>query len=799
MKKVFAFIVTMLAVASSMGTWAAEPADYYKSCEGKTGEALLTALQAVVGPHKNVGYDGLWAVYNKSDVDANGNLWDMYSTKRWKSSDKRCGNYSYVGDCVNREHSMPKSWFNEGNPMKSDAFHVYPTDGKVNGQRSNFPYGECANGTTLPSHNGVQAQGKLGTSTFPGYSGRVFEPVDEYKGDLARTYFYMAAAYKDKIGSWHSDMLAGNSYPAYTTWAVNLLLKWHRQDEVSKKETDRNDAVYSFQNNRNPFIDHPELVEYIWGDKKGQAWYINGAPVPTWSLPVDKSTIDFGLTATNYSISRAIDVKGSKLDAPVTITLSGSDFTLHQSTVTAAAANAGTTVSVSFKRATSGVSTGVLTFKSGDLTATVNLRAEAISGIPALPAEDIAETSFTARWMSLGDAETYQLTVKKDGLALAGYPVTVNAEAEEYNVTGLEPATLYTYSLTSETRVSNEVKVTTAALVPDVQYLNGPDFAFLTDPDTPSDPAEVWIEVENIDRNLTVSVNAPFAVSTDLNNWNQSITIAPEEDRFYLRAEATAAGEYESTITITDGYYINDEGEATASVRDTSTPWFVEDFEKATTNDGSYSNKTYAGNPCDWELTDAGIYIADKEGYNSNYALRLGKSTTSAIESASPKNDGIGNISFYAKPYKTDATAKLQVEYKPTGSDVWENAGEVTLNSGSSYTKYEVTVNVTGSNYIRLRQTAGKRCLIDDITVTDHGNASVEGIEDDTLADWDAYCLNKALVIVNHGEAAIYHVYNLDGQTVGGARLHGSQYTLSLPAGLYIVTDGNNSRRVVVK
>lgn len=798
MKKIFAFIVTLLAVASTT-IYAAEPAGYYKSCEGKSGEALLTALQAVVGPHKNVGYDGLWAVYNKADVDENGKYIDMYSTKRWTPGKEKCGNYSRVGDCVNREHSFPKSWFNEGSPMKSDAFHVYPTDGKVNGQRSNFPYGECANGTTLPSNNGVKALGKLGTSTFPGYSGKVFEPVDEYKGDLARTYFYMAAAYKDKIGSWHSDMLAGNSYPAYKTWAVNLLLKWHRQDAVSKKETDRNDAVYEFQNNRNPFIDHPELVEYIWGDKKGEAWYINGSPVPVWSLPANNSTIDFGLTATNYTISRAIDVKGANLTSPVTVTLSGSDFTLQQRTITAAAANAGTSISVSFKRGTSGVSTGTLTFKSGDLTSTVTLRAEAISGIPALPAEDIAETGFTARWMSLGDAETYQLTVKKGGAVLAGYPVTVNAEAEEYRVDGLEPETLYSYSLTSGTRVSNEVKVTTAALVPDVQYLNGTEFTFLTDPDTPSEAAEVWIDIENIDNDLTVSVKEPFALSTDMNNWSRSITIAPQEDRFYLRVNATSAGEYESTITISSGYYTNDDGTATASVRDTSTPWFVEDFEKAA--DGkydTYSNQTFAGNPCNWNLTNAGLWVSDK-AYNGDYALRMGKQSTSAIESASAKSSGIGTVSFYAKRWdSSDGDMVLQVEYMPEQSREWINAGQVTV-SADSYTKYEVPVNVAGSNYIRLRQSAGARGLIDDLTVTDYANSSVDGIENDTLAEWDAYCINKALVIVNHGNAATYHVYNLDGQTVGGAKLHGSQYTVSLPAGLYIVTDGENSRRVVVK
>ena len=799
MKKYLSFFVTMMATAS-LSLDAAEPANYYKSCEGKTGQALLTALQSVVSSHTNVGYDGLWEVYKDSDVDSNGLLWDMYSTKRWSTTKERCGNYSKVGDCVNREHSFPKSWFSEGSPMKSDAYHVYPTDGKVNGQRSNYPYGECANGTTLPASNGVQALGKLGTSTFPGYSGKVFEPVDEYKGDLARSYFYMAAAYNDKIKGWKSDMLSGNSYPAYKEWAINLLLKWHRQDVVSKKETDRNDAVYAHQKNRNPFIDHPELVEYIWGDKVGQAWYINGNPDPEWGTPVANSTIDFGLTATNYTVSRAIDVKASNLSSPVSVTVSGADFTVQQSSITASAANSGTTISVSFKRATAGVSTGVLTFKSGNITTTVNLRAEATAGIPALPAEYIDEYGFRARWMCIGDDSRYQLTVKKAGAALPGYPVSVNAEDEEYYVTGLEPATLYTYTLSDGIRTSNEVSVTTAALLPDVQYLNGDEFEFAVEPDTNSEPQEVWIEVENIDTDLTVSVNAPFALSTDLNNWSRSITIDPMEDRFYLRVNATAMGEYESSITISADDYLNDNATVTASVRDLSEPWFIEDFEKgADKNYEKYAEQLFEGNPCNWNIKDAGIYTSDKGNGGKGYALRLGKTDASAIESDLPKPGGIGTVSFYAERWSSsDGNLTLLVEYRPEKSDKWVNAGSVTV-SADKFALYEVPVNVTGSNYIRLRQTYGSRGLVDDIVVTDRAASGIDGIEEDTLADWDAYCINKSLVIVNHGEAATYHVYNLDGRTVGGAKLHGSQYTVALPAGLYIVTDGTNSRRVVVK
>lgn len=155
--------------------------------------------------------------------------------------------------------------------MVSDAYHIYPTDGKVNGQRSNYPYGECAGGTSVASSNGVKALGKVGRSTFEGYSGTVFEPDDEYKGDFARTYFYMAACYNNRISSWSSDMLGGNSYPVFNAWAIDLLLKWDKQDPVSQKEIDRNEVVYNHQHNRNPFIDHPELAQYIWGDKKNLA------------------------------------------------------------------------------------------------------------------------------------------------------------------------------------------------------------------------------------------------------------------------------------------------------------------------------------------------------------------------------------------------------------------------------------------------------------------------------------------------------------------------------------------------
>ena len=253
--------ITSLALSAmiAFGVMADAPQDYYVSCEGKSGQQLLKALHSKISSHTNVGYDGLWNVYKTSDVRPNGKVWDMYSTKEWTVGSQHCGSYKNVGDCINREHSVPQSWFSERSPMKSDAFHVYPTDGKVNGQRSNYPYGECAGGTTLPSNNGVKALGRLGACTSPGYSGRVFEPVDEYKGDFARSYFYMVACYNDKIASWGGDAFAGNSYPGLRQWQLDVLMKWHRQDPVSDKERTRNDAVYAISATATPSSTIPTL------------------------------------------------------------------------------------------------------------------------------------------------------------------------------------------------------------------------------------------------------------------------------------------------------------------------------------------------------------------------------------------------------------------------------------------------------------------------------------------------------------------------------------------------------------
>jgi len=260
------FFITLLVVKSCF-LFAQIPAGYYDSAEGKKGRELKTALYKIIKDHTVISYNDLWEAFKKTDRNpGNNEVWDIYSNCSFRFDDDQCGNYSNECDCYNREHSMPKSWFDDKSPMNSDLFHIYPTDGYVNNRRDNYPYGEVDN-ASYTSGNG----GKLGNNTFETYTGKVFEPVDEYKGDLARSFFYMVTCYEDIVDTWqYTDeakaALNGTKYPAFTQWTLDLLLKWDNDDPVSQKEIDRNDSIYKLQHNRNPFIDHPEYVCMVWVD-----------------------------------------------------------------------------------------------------------------------------------------------------------------------------------------------------------------------------------------------------------------------------------------------------------------------------------------------------------------------------------------------------------------------------------------------------------------------------------------------------------------------------------------------------
>jgi endonuclease I len=151
--------------------------------------------------------------------------------------------------------------------MNSDIHHIFATDGYVNSKRSSYPYGEVGTASFVSSNGSKLGQAMSGL----GYSGSVFEPIDEFKGDIARAHFYLATRYENIIAGWEGNSsnsdaaLAGNTTTVFEPWYLTMLKQWHQQDPVSQKEIDRNEAAFQFQGNRNPFVDYPDFVKMIWG------------------------------------------------------------------------------------------------------------------------------------------------------------------------------------------------------------------------------------------------------------------------------------------------------------------------------------------------------------------------------------------------------------------------------------------------------------------------------------------------------------------------------------------------------
>jgi len=418
------FTFFSIYVLSCITLWAQIPQGYYTAAEGKTSAALKSQLETIISAnYTDVGYNGLYNVYKTSDVLPNGKVWDMYSVKAdgtanyyFSHTGNTCGSYSSEGDCFNREHTFCDSWLGEASPQRSDAHHLIPTDGYVNNRRSSFPHGKVGS-ASWTSSNGS----KLGSADASiGYSGTVFEPIDEYKGDFARMYFYVATRYESKIAGWVNNgsanaILAGNEYPAYKSWFINLMLAWHRLDPVSTKEINRNNVIYSYQDNRNPYIDYPLLAEHVWGNLMGQPWSTTPSNQPAILEPANASSVDFNQVAYQQSKTMNVTVKAQNLTGNLTLAISGTNqslFKLSKYSLTKAEAEAGTTIVVSYDALNLGIHNASITINGGGVSNhTVQLKAESTDSFMALVASNVSNSGFTANWTVSGAATGYVLNV----------------------------------------------------------------------------------------------------------------------------------------------------------------------------------------------------------------------------------------------------------------------------------------------------------------------------------------------------------------------------------------------------
>lgn len=281
------------------------PAGYYNTIQGTKDSMLKTALHQIIkggeryiyGPNtyhttnKIQNGDTIWKVgdlkaygtwhgFQNSDQQSDGTIWDMYSTTKRYFPIK---GGSAAG--MDIEHSLPKSWWGgDENDAYTDLYHLNPADHAANNNKSNYPPGILNDSNKV--NNGIFFMGK--DKEWNDYA---FSVIDEYKGDFARAYFYVSTAYHDmKWDASYSKYVTNDSYLTFTPYLIQVLLQWHRIDPVSEKEINRLDAISSIQHNRNPFIEYPELVEYIWGNKQGQIVDLSSLTRTTsadYTIPVD--------------------------------------------------------------------------------------------------------------------------------------------------------------------------------------------------------------------------------------------------------------------------------------------------------------------------------------------------------------------------------------------------------------------------------------------------------------------------------------------------------------------------------
>lgn len=355
------------------------PQGYYTNLNGKSSAALKTELHNILMADTSryysygSGANHTWNGFYKTDRDTINNLViDMYSDSlRYFVSDYITQNYPGFSSKIHIEHSLPKSWWGSHEwAAYKDLNHLFPADGSTNLSKNDNPLGIVSG--TPTKDNGVS---KIGPANYPAYTGNVFEPADQYKGDFARTYFYMATAYEHYKNLWDitkpENMMQNNTYPVFKTWAVQLLLQWHRQDPVSPKELTRNEKVYSIQGNRNPFIDYPELAEYIWGNKNETPFsFVNSKISVTGKILNNNSILQF-----SKNQIRILNIKGANLTGAVSVVLSGTDalvFSISTNNISAEnAGGLGSEIQIRYSPTSTGTHNATLTISSANASSMV--------------------------------------------------------------------------------------------------------------------------------------------------------------------------------------------------------------------------------------------------------------------------------------------------------------------------------------------------------------------------------------------------------------------------------------------
>lgn len=490
---------------------------YYNRMNGKSGAALKAAAKECVQSHQTLVYTDLPNYWQYSDVYpelVNGckRWWDMYSDAVYLIQRGQSGKSSFSANKMQREHSVPKSWWKlngsvEYTPAYSDMWNLYPSDGAANQAKLNYPLGLTA---STSFNNGVSKVGGAQTG-YGGGSRNVFEPDDEYKGDFARAYMYVATVYDD-INWVINYMYKKEAYPTLVPWAKEMLLQWCRQDPVDQKEIDRNNVVEQYQGNRNPFVDFPELAEYIWGTRTTEVFYVDQQegsdptpPItgdPEISAPVNGEALDFGQVAVGRSETRVLQIVGKNLTSPLSVRMIGTDKAMFVPEITgeipAATINQdqGYLLNITYTPTGTGQHDAAILLYDGGLPSGYNIRVSLLgealpmptfTTLTALQPTDVTANSYTAHWNPVAEGEIADYYVFTRTRLVDGNQETETYETGEtsYVISDRDPGVAETYyvqysRLGMLSEPSNEIYVAAGSSVEDL-YISAPMQVFAVD------------------------------------------------------------------------------------------------------------------------------------------------------------------------------------------------------------------------------------------------------------------------------------------------------------------------------
>ena len=754
---------------------------YYRKAEGLRGTQLKEALHDLIQPSYVLAYGGgvgkTWTGFWYTDQMENMQVRDRYSNVvRYLNPDM-----SAVSN-MNIEHIWANSWWGHiKNNAYCDLFNLYPADATANGRKSNNPIG-IVDGTVSYT-NGVTKVGKSSSYRADSLI-TAWEPADQWKGDFARTYFYMATCYSHMTSLWTTTegllTVDPNSPLLIRPWVYNLMLEWAEADPLDEIEQQRCDAIYEIQGNRNPFVDYPELCYYIWGNKSGEQFYCSEEHGAEIFVPAASEEIDFGLHPLSRPFSAKVQVRGRGLNEGASLAVTDEYFALGKASLSANEIHEGTDVSISVTPTEEGTYTTMLSLEGSGYVQQTPLTVSFVDGIPAYPATDIvcavSSRRFNANWMNYQPDATYTLNVyTKDANGQPKAFGTYTTTDTTYQVKNVLASTTYYYKVSiiedgQPTINSNEVKVEMPEVAP-VFSVSTEDIAFTATPGKPSAPAQGSVTAMAVPKYvMEVSTSAPFEISSDGETWSQELTLKGQNVSFFVRfGGGIEEGDYEGEVIVsTEGM---DDKVISVSCNVDATKSFFEDFETGTK--GGYAAAEVTCNAATWEMSNALLAgddnALDKKCVRMKGYVKTGSTITTPahIMMTTDKVNGCDSLWFYAGSYGNDTGVKMTVSYSVDAGKTWTNV--VTSLPVAEMKRYGYKINMDGN--IRLKfeseNTGNKRVNIDNVQMSDWEDP--DGIES----------IHNSQFIIHNG------IYDLSGRQVN------SRFT---PKGIYIK---HNQKKII--